>query len=128
MPRSKAKSLTKGELRIMQVLWKLRQGTVAEVAAAIPPPPLAYTTVLTMLRILEQKGAVKRKLEGRAHVYYPAFAQEDAARNAIGDIVQAFFKNSKTALAMRLIAEEKPDKDELAHMKALIAKYEEEQV
>lgn len=127
MARSQAKSLTKGELRIMQVLWKLRHGTVAEVVAAIPPPPLAYTTVLTMLRILEQKGAVKRELEGRAHVYYPAFAQEDAARNAIGDIVQAFFKNSKTALAMRLIAEEKPDKDDLANMKALIAKYEEEQ-
>ncbi len=127
MRRSKAKSLTKGELRIMQVLWKLRHGTVADVVAAIPPPPLAYTTVLTMLRILEQKGAVKRELDGRAHVYYPAFAQEDAARTAIGDIVGAFFKNSKTALAMRLIAEEKPDKDELARMKALIAKYEEEQ-
>ncbi len=127
MPRSKSNSLTKGELRIMQVLWKLRNGTVADVAAAMPPPPLAYTTVLTMLRILEQKGAVKRKLEGRAHVYYPAFAQEDAARNAIGDVVQAFFKNSKTALAMRLIAEEKPERDELARMKALIAKYEEEQ-
>ncbi len=127
MPRSKAKSLTKGELRIMQVLWKLRRGTVADVAAAMPPPPLAYTTVLTMLRILEQKGAVKRELDGRAHVYHPAFAQEEAARTAIGDVVQAFFKNSKTALAMRLIAEEKPDKDELASIKELIAQYEEQQ-
>ena len=127
MARSKAKSLTKGELRIMQVLWKLRNGTVADVVAAMPPPPLAYTTVLTMLRILEQKGAVNRQLDGRAHVYYPAFAQEDAARSAIGDVVQAFFKNSKTALAMRLIAEEKPDKDELARIKAMIEHYEEEQ-
>jgi predicted transcriptional regulator len=110
----------------MQVLWKLRRGTVAEVTAATPKPPLAYTTVLTMLRILEQKGAVRRELDGRAHVYYPAFEQDEAARNAIGDIVQSFFKNSKTALAMRLIAEEKPDKDELAVMKALIEKYEEE--
>lgn len=110
----------------MQVLWNLRRATVADVAAAIPKPPLAYTTVLTMLRILEQKGAVRRELDGRAHVYYPAFEQDDAARNAIGDIVQAFFKNSKTALAMRLIAEQKPDKDELATMKALIEKYEEE--
>ncbi len=126
MPRSKPKSLTKAELRIMQVLWKLQHGTVADVAAAMPKPPLAYTTVLTMLRILEQKGAVKRRLEGRAHIYYPAFEQDDAARNAIGDVVQAFFKNSKTALAMRLIAEERPGKDELDRMKALIAKYEEE--
>ena len=90
----------------------------------MPPPPLAYTTVLTMLRILEQKGAVKRELDGRAHVYFPAFAQEEAARTAIGDVVQAFFKNSKTALAMRLIAEEKPDKDEIARIKEMIARYE----
>ena len=124
MARSKPKSLTKGELRIMQVLWKLRRATVADVTAAMPPPPLAYTTVLTMLRILEQKGAVKRELDGRAHVYFPAFAQEEAARTAIGDVVQAFFKNSKTALAMRLIAEEKPDKDEIARIKEMIARYE----
>lgn len=124
MARSKPKSLTKGELRIMQVLWKLRRATVSEVATAMPKPPLAYTTVLTMLRILEQKGAVGRELDGRAHVYFPAFEQEDAAGNAIGDIVQAFFKNSKTALAMRLITEEKPGKDELARMKALIEQYE----
>lgn len=126
MARSKPQSLTKGELRIMQVLWKLRRGTVAEVAAELVKPPLAYTTVLTMLRILEQKGAVKRELDGRAHVYFPAFEQDDAAGTAIGDIVQTFFRNSKTALAMRLIAEEKPDRDELARMKALIEKYEEE--
>jgi predicted transcriptional regulator len=126
MARSKARSLTKAELRIMQVLWKARRATVADVVAATPKPPLAYTTVLTMLRILEQKGAVKRELDGRAHVYFPAFEQDEAARSAVGDVVQSFFANSKTALAMRLIAEERPDRDELARMKALIASYEEE--
>lgn len=125
MARSKPKSLTKGELRIMQVLWKRRRGTVAEVAAALSKPALAYTTVLTMLRILEQKGAVKRELDGRAHVYFPAFEQDEAAGNAIRDIVQAFFKNSKSALAMRLIAEENLDRDELARLKALIQQSEE---
>jgi predicted transcriptional regulator len=124
--RSKARSLTKAELRIMQVLWQMRRGTVADVVAATPKPPLAYTTVLTMLRILEQKGAVKRELDGRAHVYFPAFEQDEAARSAVGDVVQSFFANSKTALAMRLIAEERPDREELARMKAMIASYEEE--
>jgi len=124
--RPKARSLTKAELRIMQVLWKKRRATVADVVAATPKPPLAYTTVLTMLRILEQKGAVKRELDGRAHVYYPAFEADDAAGTAIGDVVQSFFANSKTALAMRLIAEEKPDQDELARIKEMIAAYEEE--
>lgn len=126
MPAKKPRSLTKAELRIMQVLWQMRRATVADVVAAVPKPPLAYTTVLTMLRILEQKGAVKRELDGRAHVYYPAFEQDDAARTAIGDVVQSFFANSKTALAMRLIAEEKPDRTELERIKALIASYEED--
>jgi predicted transcriptional regulator len=126
VPRQKPRSLTKAELRIMQVLWKLRRGSVAEVVAAMPKPPLAYTTVLTMLRILEQKGAVKRELEGRAHIYFPAFEEDDAAGTAIGDVVKSFFANSKTALAMRLIAEEKPDRDELARMKAMIQAYEED--
>ncbi|HTV92661.1 MAG TPA: BlaI/MecI/CopY family transcriptional regulator [Verrucomicrobiae bacterium] len=125
MPRQKPRSLTKAELRIMQVLWKLRRGSVAEVVAAIPKPPLAYTTVLTMLRILEQKGAVKRELEGRAHIYFPAFEEDDAAGTAIGDVVRSFFADSKTALAMRLIAEEKPDRDELARIKQMIEAYEE---
>ncbi len=126
MPRQKPRSLTKAELRIMQVLWKMRRGTVADVVAAVPKPPLAYTTVLTMLRILEQKGAVKRELEGRAHIYFPAFEQDDAAGTAIGDVVRSFFADSKTALAMRLIAEEKPDRDELARMKKMIEAYEED--
>jgi len=123
--RPKPRSLTKAELRIMQVLWKMRRATVADVVAAMPKPPLAYTTVLTMLRILEQKGAVARELDGRAHTYYPAFEQEDAARNAIGDVVQSFFANSKTALAMRLIAEQKPDADELARIRQMLEAYEE---
>ena len=125
MPHPKIRSLTKAELRIMQVLWKKRRATVADVLAAAPLRQLAYTTVLTMLRILEQKGAVKRELEGRAHVYYPAFEREEAARTAVRDVVQSFFSNSKTALAMRLIAEEKPDREELARIKELIAGYEE---
>ena len=123
---SKARSLTKAELRIMQVLWKLRHGTVADVVAAVPKPPLAYTTVLTMLRILEQKGAVKRELDGRAHVYFPAFEQDDAASTAIGDVVKSFFSNSKTALAMRLISESKPDKEELKNIREMLAQYEKE--
>jgi BlaI family transcriptional regulator, penicillinase repressor len=121
----KPRSLTKAELRVMQVLWEKRRASVADVVAAMPKPPPAYTTVLTMLRILEQKGAVKRELDGRAHVYFPAFEQDDAARTAIGDVVQSFFSNSKTALAMRLIAEEKPDSDELARIKEMIEAYEE---
>jgi predicted transcriptional regulator len=126
MAGKKLKTLTKAELRVMEVLWQCRNGTVADVVAALPPPPLAYTTVLTMLRILEQKGIVRRKPDGRAHVYYPCIERDDAATSAVGDVLRSFFADSKTALAVRLMAEEKPNAEELASIKALIARYEEE--
>jgi predicted transcriptional regulator len=126
MPRKKPKPLTKAELRIMSVLWEQREATVADVARALPDPPLAYTTVLTMLRILEQKGVVSRVAQGRAHVYRPKIERDDAAGSALRDILGSFFSDRKTALALRLMTEERPSDDELASIKALIARYEED--
>lgn len=123
--KKKPKSLTKAELRVMNVLWHLRAGTVAQVVAALPPPPAAYTTVLTILRILEQKGAVRRIPEGRAHVYMPAIERDAIARSAVSEIVQSFFQNSKSALALRLIEEARPSQKELDELKLLIARHEE---
>jgi BlaI family transcriptional regulator, penicillinase repressor len=111
----------------MDVLWRRRRGTVAELTAALRPPPLAYTTVLTMLRILEQKGVVRRDADARAHVYHPLIERDDAARSAIGEIVQSFFANSKSALAVRLMSEERPSREALAEIKALVDRYEESQ-
>jgi BlaI family transcriptional regulator, penicillinase repressor len=122
--QGRPKPLTKAELRIMDALWRQRHGTVAEITAALRPPPLAYTTVLTMLRILEQKGVVRRDADARAHVYHPLIERDDAARSAIGEIVQSFFANSKSALAVRLMSEERPSHDELAEIKSLVERYE----
>jgi predicted transcriptional regulator len=122
MAPKKTKKLT--ALRIMNVMWARREATVADVVAALDPPPLAYTTVLTMLRILEQKGIVARTTDGRAHRYHPLVERNEAATSAVGDVVRSFFANSKSALALRLIEDERPTQDELASMKALIAKYE----
>ena len=121
------RSLTKAELRVMNILWRFGQATVAQVAAALPPPPAAYTTVLTIMRILEQKGAVRRKSEGRAHVYTPVIKREAIARFAVADVVQSFFEDSKTALALRLIEESRLSVDEIDALKALIARHEEKQ-
>jgi predicted transcriptional regulator len=122
--RKKPKILTRAELRVMDVLWEQRRATVADVVAALPPPPLAYTTVLTMLRILEQKEVVGRTPDGRAHIYHPLVERDEAATSAVSDVVRSFFANSKTALAVRLMEEERPSQQELDSIKALIAKYE----
>lgn len=116
--------MTKGELRIMRALWKLGRGSVNDVVAALGKPELAYTTVLTMLRILEQKGFANRELDGRAHVYVPAVAEQDVAKSAIGEVVKSFFPDRKTELALALIADARPSKAEIARLKSLIARYE----
>lgn len=126
MARKKSPTLTEGELRLMEVLWQKRRATVAEVAEALPPPPLAYNTVLTTMRILEQKGYVRHQEEGRAYVYEPMVERDDAAKSAVGYLLKRFFGNKSATLALRLVEEERPSDDELARLKALIEKYEEQ--
>ncbi len=125
MPRKASPTLTAAELRIMEVLWKKGSATVAEVTAALPPPPVAYNTVLTILRILERKGHAKHDEIGRAFVYRPAIARDDAAQSAVGDLVRRFFRNNPGELALRLIEHERPSAEELARLRALIEQYEE---
>lgn len=126
MPRRKSPTLTEAELRVMEVLWSLERATVAEVTEALPPPPLAYNSVLTTLRILEQKGHVTHEEAGRAFVYRPLIARDAAAQNAVKNVVEKFFGNSAGALALRLIESERPSSDELDRLRSLIERYEEQ--
>jgi predicted transcriptional regulator len=125
MPRRPSPTLTEAELRVMEVLWRLERATVAEVTEALPPPPLAYNSVLTTLRILEQKGHVTHDEAGRAFVYRPLIARDAAAGTAVKNVVEKFFGNSTGALALRLIENERPSDDELARLRSLIERYEE---
>lgn len=125
MARRRSATLTEAELRLMEVLWDKEHATVAEVTAALPPPPIAYNSVLTTMRILERKGYVAHDEVGRAFVYRPLVAREDAATNAVGHLLSRFFDNSAGSLALRLIQSERPSDDELARLKALIEGYEE---
>jgi len=125
LARKKSPTLTEGELRIMEALWRLERATVAEVAEIMPPPPIAYNTVLTTLRILESKGHVAHEEAGRAYVYYPLIAREAAAQSAVTQVVSKFFGNSGSALALRLIESERPSDEELARLRSLIDRYDE---
>jgi predicted transcriptional regulator len=109
----------------MEVLWERGRATVAEVTAALPPPPIAYNSVLTTLRILERKGYVAHEEAGRAFLYRPLIARDDAAEHAVGHLLSRFFDNSAGTLALRLIQNERPSNDELVRLKALIERYEE---
>lgn len=103
MPRKKALVLTDHELRLMEVLWAKGRATVSEITAALPAPVLAYNTVLSTMRTLEQKGYLSHEESGRAFTYRAAVEREDAAKSAIKHVIARFFRNSPNALAMTLL-------------------------
>jgi predicted transcriptional regulator len=111
----KQAGLTKLELRIMQAVWKRGAGTVSEVQAELDPP-LAYTTVQTMLNILERKGKLKRELEGRAYVYTARVTEAKALGQQLRDLVDRMFGGSSEELVMSLLKTRQIDAKKLAEL------------
>jgi predicted transcriptional regulator len=125
LARKKSHNLTEGELPLMEVLWKKGRATVGDVVASLPAdPPLAYSTVLTTLRILEAKGYLRHTKKGRAFVYEPVIVQEEASRKALGYLVNRFFGGSRELLVVNLLKEEAIGRAELRRIKKMIAESE----
>ena len=117
MARSKSPTLTEAELRLMNVLWDKRSATVGEVTEALGGN---YSTVLTTLRILEQKGHVRHSKEGRAFVYHPVIGRREASRSAVRYVVSRFFRNSPELLVLNLLEDEEIDPKEMRRLRKLI--------
>lgn len=121
LARNKSATLTEAELRIMNVLWEKGSGTVHEVLEALPgDPPLAYNSVLTIIRILETKGYVKHVKDRRAHVYIPKIDRNDARRFEVSHLLSRFFGNSHEQLLLNILEEQSIDADELARLRDLL--------
>ena len=120
MSRKKSRILTDHELRLMEVLWDRQEATVAEVVEALPAPPLAYSTVLTTLRTLEQKGYVAHTAGGRAFVYRAVVTRDDAAKSAMDHLVDRFFGNSPGDLAVALLDEGRLSDADVAKIQRLL--------
>ena len=114
-----AVSFTDRELDVMAVLWERGPSTVAEVRGALDDD-LAYTTVLTVLRTLEEKGHVGHEEAGRAHRYHALVARETAGRSALGRMLGKLFAGSPELLLTQLVDERGVAPDELARMRALL--------
>ena len=104
------------ELDVMSVLWELSSGTVAEVRDKLPAD-LAYTTVLTILRNLEEKGFVSHTTEGRAHRYSPRLARQTARRTALARLIDKLFHGSSDLLLAQLVADRDLSADELRRLR-----------
>jgi predicted transcriptional regulator len=121
MARTPSRTLTDGEARLMNVLWRIGHGTVADVVAALPRRPVvAYNTVQTLLRILEEKGYVAHEQAGRAFVYRPVIEQGAARRRALGHLIKSLFDNSPSLVVLDVLRDERLDHAEIRRLKELI--------
>jgi len=105
----------------MDVLWQKGSATVQQVLDALPEKPaLAYNSVLTTIRILEQKGYVEHRQEGRAFIYRPLIAENEASRTEVKHILNRFFGNSREQLLLSLLGDSDISREELERLKAAI--------
>ena len=121
MARKKSSNLTDAELRLMEVVWEKGKATVAEVVEGLPNNvSLAYSTVLTTLRILENKRYLRHTKEGRSFVYHPLVEREQARKNALTHLLRRFFEGSPELLMLNLVERGEIGARELARLRKRI--------
>ncbi len=126
MPRKKINTLTNAEHRIMEVIWARGSATVADVVKALNGKD-AYTTILTLMRILKDKGFLSTRKEGRAHVFTPKVDRDTAARKAVHQLLSKFFAGSPSELVLSFLREEELTPEELDAIKRKILNSGEDQ-
>jgi predicted transcriptional regulator len=125
MPPKPSNTLTEAELRIMRILWTCGESLVSDLVSAMPAnAPLAYNSVLTTVRILEQKGYVRHRQEGRAFLYSPRIAERDASSSEVRHLMHRFFGNSREKLLLSLLGDGQITPDELQRLKSAITEAE----
>jgi predicted transcriptional regulator len=112
---------TDRELDVMGILWERGPSTVAEVRTSLPDD-LAYTTVLTFLRVLEEKGFVGHEEEGRAHRYHALIGREKARESALRRMTRKLFQGSPELLLTRLVSDHSLTEADLQRMRDLLDK------
>lgn len=117
MPKA-PKSLTPLEALIMDAIWDLAPVTVRQIQEHFQATrPMAYNTVLTMMRILRDKGFLKSERQGRIDVYQPLFSREQIGRRSVGEVLDLFFAGSARSLVSQLLDSEKISREELAQLR-----------
>ncbi len=124
MPPKRSITLTEAELRLMKVLWTRGESAVSDMVAAVAESttsPLAYTSVLTTVRILETKGYVRHRKQGRAFRYSARVPEHEASRSEVRHLLQRFFGNSREQLLLSLLGDGETTAEELKRLKEAVA-------
>jgi len=124
--RKKSRYLTDAELRLMDVLWDRGPSMVSDVVAALGAD-LAYSTVLTTLRILENKGYVRHTKEGRAFIYTAVVGRDEARERAITHLLRRFFENSPELLLLNLVESRKVDPEQFKRLRKRLSEKDEKE-
>lgn len=121
MPRSSSKHPTELELEILKVLWRLGPATVRQIRDELAAVrDLAYTTVMTMMTIMDTKGYVKRVKDGRSFIYEATYQEQKASRNMLQDVVDRLFGGSTKAVMQHLLETSELDDEELNQIRQII--------
>ena len=113
------------ELQVLSVLWERGRATVREVQEALPDGKTrAYTTVLTVLQVMEKKGLLTHVSEGNTHVYQPTTTRRQTIGPVLKNLVRQLFGGSPATVMQQLLAEHEVSPEELARLKQLIAEHE----
>jgi BlaI family transcriptional regulator, penicillinase repressor len=121
MPRRRSAALTDAEARIMSVLWQQQAASVADVVAALKKRrAVSYSTVQTILRILEEKRYVSHEKVGRAFVYCPLVDERQARRRALRHLAKRLFHGSPSLLVLNVLEDEQIGSEELKRLRQQI--------
>jgi len=121
MARKRSTTLTEVEQRLMEVVWDRKSATVSEVVAALASAhQVAFNTVQTMLRILERKGYLRHKAEGRAFRYYPIVNRQQASTSAVRQVLNRFFDGAPGKLAINILENQRLSATEITQLRRLI--------
>ena len=121
MARKKSPTLTDAEIRLMRIVWEKQPCTIADIVDGLPPDqPLAYSTVLTTMRILEEKGYVEHEQEGRAYVYEAVIDPKEVRKDALDYVMDRFFDNSPELLMANLLEDEDVSSEHLKQLRSLL--------
>jgi predicted transcriptional regulator len=120
-PSQKVELPTPGELRLLQVLWRIREGSIEDIVLASGKnPPPNYKTVQAWLRIMERKGQVDHRQEGRAFIFYPLINSSDLHRISVRHLLARHFAVSRSELLVALLNDERISSEELRKLEGLI--------
>lgn len=125
MARKKSPTLTESELRLMEILWNRGSASVGDVVENLPMrKKLAYSTVLTTMRILEEKGYIRHEKQGRAFIYTPIVNRDSARQSAVRFVVSRFFEDSPELLVQNILENAEIDPQELERLRRMLEEKE----